>query len=243
MKKLNTGSHITAVRAAFPHTIPIMAGFLVLGASYGILMAGKGFSFLYPMLMSLLIFAGSMEFTMANILVGAFNPTEAFMMAIMINARHVFYGISMAERYRGLGLKKIYMIFALCDETFSVNYSAEPPSGVDRGLFMLYISVLNQLYWVVGATVGGIFGSVLPAVPAGFDFAMTAMFVCILLEQLLGGVKNLPSVAIGVLGSLLSLLVFGRDSFIIPAMGIMLLALAALKRPIERIGNAGGEEK
>ena len=125
MKKLNTGSHISAIRAAFPHTIPIMAGFLVLGASYGILMAGKGFSFLYPMLMSLLIFAGSMEFTMANILVGAFNPAEAFMMAIMINARHVFYGISMAERYRGLGLKKIYMILRLREHLLSISTKKE----------------------------------------------------------------------------------------------------------------------
>ena len=243
MKKLNTGTHLSAIRAAFPHTIPIMAGFLVLGASYGILMAGKGFSFLYPMLMSILIFAGSMEFTMANILVGAFNPAEAFMMAIMINARHIFYGISMVEKYRGLGLKKIYMIFALCDETFSVNFSAEPPTGVDRGLFMFYTSLLDQLYWVIGATVGGIFGSLLPTVPQGFDFAMTAMFVCILLEQLLSGIKNLPSVIIGIAGSLISLLVFGADGFIIPAMGITLLALAAFKRPIDSLQNGGGGAK
>ena len=241
VKKLNTGAHITAVRAAFPHTLPIMAGFLVLGASYGMLMAGRGFSFVYPIMTSLLIFAGSMEFTLAGILIGAFHPVEAFLMALLINARHVFYGISMIEKYRGMGIKKLYLIFALCDETFSVNYMAEPPAGVDRGLFMTYVSVLDQLYWVIGATLGGIFGSLLPAVPRGFDFAMTAMFVCILLEQLLAGRKNLPSVLVGLLGSLVSLIVFGADGFLLPAMGMMLLSLALLRRPIESLH--GGDLK
>ena len=121
-----------------------MAGFLFLGASYGILMSGRGFSFVYPMMTSLFVFAGSMEFALANLLIGAFDPIEAFFLAIVINARHLFYGISMLDKYKGLGKKKIYMIFALCDETFSVNYAAEPPEDVDRGLFMFYVSLLSQ---------------------------------------------------------------------------------------------------
>ena len=243
-RKINTGAHISALRAAFPHTIPIMAGFLVLGSSYGIMMVGRGFPFFYPILTSILIFAGSMEFALGGILLGAFNPIEAFMMALMINARHIFYGISMVGKYRGTGLKKIYLIFALCDETFSVNCTAEPPVGVDRGLFMLYTSLLNQLYWVVGASVGGIFGSLLPIVPRGFDFAMTALFVCILLEALLKGGSNIPAVAVGISASVLSLLIFGKDAFLIPAMGLMLLALGAIKRPMEKYRfDDGGDGK
>ena len=242
-EKLNTGAHIAAFRTAFLHTVPIMAGFLVLGSLYGIMMAGRGFPFFYPILTSTLIFAGSMEFALANVLLGAFNPIEAFMMALMINARHIFYGISMVDKYRGTGLKKIYLIFALCDETFSVNCTAVIPQGVDRGHFMLYTSLLDQLYWVVGASVGGVFGSLLPVVPRGFDFAMTALFVCILLEAILKGGANIPAALVGLCGSLCSLFVFGKDAFLSPAMGIMLIALAVARRPIEGKWCDGGGRK
>jgi 4-azaleucine resistance transporter AzlC len=183
------------------------------------------------------VFAGSLEFALANLLVGAFSPLEAFFLAVVINARHVFYGISMLDKYKGLGKKKIYMIFALCDETFSVNYSAEPPRGVDRGWFMFYTSLLDQSYWVLGATLGGLFGSLIPADLRGIDFAMTAMFVVILLEQILAGKKNLPSVAIGLTLSLASLLIFGADGFIIPAMVMIFAALAVFRGGIERLGG------
>jgi len=221
------------LKAAFPHTVPIMAGFLFLGTSYGVLMASRGFSFILSMMPSLFVFAGSLEFALANLLVGGFRPLEAALLVLAINARHVFYGISMLDKYRGVGLKKLYLIFALCDETFSVNFTAEPPCGVDRGLFMTYTSLLDQLYWVAGATVGGIFGSLLPLNIVGFDFAMTAMFLVILLEQLLKGVENLPSALIGIISSVIALIVFGKDSFIIPAMLLMLLALSVGRRPIE----------
>lgn len=228
------GTHTAALRAAFPHTIPIMAGFLFLGASYGVLMASRGFSFIYPMLTSTLVYAGSMEFALAGLLTGAFAPIEAALLALVINARHIFYGISMLPKYRGLGPKKAYMIFALSDETFSVTYSAEPPEGVDGGWFRFYISLLNHSYWVVGSTLGGIFGSLLPLGIRGVDFAMTALFVVILLEQLLSGRKNLPSVFIGIGSSLLALLVFGGGDFIIPSMLLMLALLLLLRRPLER---------
>ncbi len=237
---VNKSAHIAAVKAAFPHTLPIMASFLFLGASYGVLMASRGFAFYYPMLTSMLVFAGSMEFALANLLLGAFAPLEAVLMALIINARHIFYGISMLDRYRGMGKKKLYLIFALCDETFSVVYHTEPPEGVDRGLFSLYISILDHSYWIIGATLGGIFGSLLPLGLKGIDFAMTALFVVILLEQLLAGVKNLPSVLIGVGFSVLALLVFGASDFLIPAMVMMLLALTLLRRPIDGLMEGKG---
>lgn len=232
---VNKNAHIAAMRAAFPNTVPVMAGYLFLGASYGVLMASRGFSFLYPMMTSLFVFAGSMEFALANLLIGSFAPLEALFLAIVINARHIFYGISMLDKYRGTGVKKGYLIFALTDETFSVNYTAEVPKGVDRARFYFYTSLFDHVYWVTGATLGGIFGALIPLGLRGFDFAMTAMFVVILLEQILAGKKNWPSVAIGIGFSVLALFLFDSSSFIIPAMLMMFAALTILRRPIEKL--------
>ncbi len=234
--------HFAAIKSAFPHTVPIMAGFIFLGASYGVLMVSRGFAPYIPLITSVLVFAGSMEFALAGLLLGAFAPLESVLLTLMVNARHLFYGISVLDKYRGLGKKKIYMIFALCDETFSVCYNAEPPEGVDRGLFMFYISLLDHLYWILGATLGGIFGALLPLGIKGIDFSMTALFVVILLEQILAGRHNLPSVIIGVLGSVISLLIFGQSDFILPAMLLMLVALTAFRRPIDHfmLGKGGG---
>lgn len=150
-----------AFKAAFPHTIPIFAGFWFLGMTYGIYMNVSGFSFWYPMFMSLTIFAGSMEFVAVNLLLGAFNPLQALVMTLMINARHLFYGISMLDKYRGTGWKKFYLIFGMCDESFSINYTAEIPEDVDKGWFMFFVTLLNQFYWFFGATLGGLFGSLI----------------------------------------------------------------------------------
>lgn len=241
IKNANVNCHFRAIKEAFPKTLPVMAGYLFLGASYGVLMASRGFSFLFPALTSLLVFAGSMEFTLANLLVGAFSPVEALLMALVINARHVFYGISMLDKYRDMGAFKPYLIFSLTDETFSVNYTAKIPEGVSRRHFYFYTSILNHLYWVTGATLGGLLGSLIPLGTEGFDFAMTAMFSVILLEQLLSGSKNILSAFLGVGVSLLSLLVFGADTFLIPAMLGIFGALTLLRRPIERL-TARSEE-
>lgn len=133
-----------AARCAFPHTIPILTGFLFLGMTYGIYMNASGFSFWYPMLMSLTIFAGSIEFVTVNLLLGAFHPVQALAMALMINARHLFYGISMLEKYQGAGLKKFYLIFGMCDESFSINYAAEIPEDVDRSWFMFFCNPVQS---------------------------------------------------------------------------------------------------
>lgn len=222
-----------ALKAAFPYTIPIFAGFWFLGLTYGIYMNVSGFSFWYPMLMSLTIFAGSAEFITVNMLLGAFDPLQALLMTLMINARHLFYGISMLEKYRGTGLKKLYLIFGLCDESFSINCTADIPEDVDRGWFMFFVTLLNHLYWFTGATLGGIFGSLLSFNTEGLDFVMTAMFVVIFLEQWLKEKNHASSVA-GLILSVGCLLVFGSDSFIIPAMLAIVLALTLMRRPLER---------
>lgn len=126
-----------ALKAAFPHTIPILAGFCFLGMAYGIYMSTAGFSFVYPMCMSLLIYGGSLEFVAVEMLLGPFAPVQTFIMAVLIQARHLFYGLSMLEKFKGLGWKKFYLIFGMCDETFSVNYTVQIPEGVDRSWFMI----------------------------------------------------------------------------------------------------------
>lgn len=223
--------------AAFPHTVPILAGFLFLGLTYGIYMNVSGFAFWYPMVMSSVIFAGSMEFVAANMLLGAFNPLQALAMTLMINARHLFYGISMLDKYRGTGWKKLYLIFGMCDESFSINYTAEIPEAVDQGWFMFFVTLLNHLYWFAGATLGGIFGSLIRFSTEGLDFVMTAMFVVIFLEQWTKE-KRHESSLLGLGISLLCLLAFGADGFIIPAMLALLGVLTLLRRPLERGGEA-----
>ena len=221
-----------AFQCAFPHTIPILAGFWFLGMTYGIYMNASGFSFWYPMLMSLTIFAGSMEFVAVNLLLGAFNPLQALAMTLMINARHLFYGLSMLDKYRGTGWKKIYLIFGMCDESFSINYTAEIPEDVDRGWFMFFVTLLNQFYWFSGSTLGGLFGSLLHFNTEGLEFVMTAMFVVIFLDQWLKEERH-TSALVGLGLSLLCLLAFGPGDFIIPAMIAILAALTGLRGRLE----------
>ncbi len=228
-----------AFKAAFPYTIPIFAGFWFLGLTYGIYMNVSGFSFLYPMLMSITIFAGSMEFITANMLLGSFNPVQAFLMTLMINARHLFYGISMLDRFRGTGLKKLYLIFGMCDETFSINYTAQIPPDVDRGWFMFFVTLLNHFYWFSGSALGGIFGSFIHFDTEGLDFVMTAMFVVIFMEQWLKDKQHI-SALLGLGISVLCLLIFGADNFIIPSMAAMLLMLTGMRKPIERREERAG---
>ena len=222
-----------AFKAAFPYTIPIFAGFWFLGMTYGIYMNVSGFSFLYPMLMSITIFAGSMEFITVDLLLGSFNPVQAFLMTLMINARHLFYGISMLDKFRGTGMKKLYLIFGMCDESFSINYTAKIPPDVDRGWFMFFVTLLNHFYWFSGSTLGGIFGSLIHFNTEGLDFVMTAMFTVIFLEQWLKDRQHI-SALLGLGISLLCLWIFGADNFIIPSMAAMLMMLTLLRKPVEK---------
>ena len=225
-----------AFKAAFPHTIPIFAGFSFLGLTYGIYMHVSGFSFIYPLLMSLTIFGGSLEFVAVSMLLGRFAPLQTLVMALMLQARHLFYGISMLDRYRGMGWKKFYLIFGMCDETFSVNYTARIPQDVDRGWCMFFVTLLNQLYWVSGATLGGILGSLIAFDTEGLEFVMTAMFVVIFLEQWRKE-KRHDTAWIGLASSAACLYLFGADSFLVPSMICIVAGLTLFKGPIEKAGG------
>lgn len=233
---MKNNKYLAALKAAFPYTIPIFAGFWFLGLTYGIYMNVSGFSFLYPMLMSLTIFAGSMEFVTVNMLLGAFDPVQAFAMTLMINARHLFYGISMLDKFKGMGIKKLYLIFGMCDESFSINYTADIPEGVDRGWFMFFVTLLDHFYWFFGSTLGGLLGSLVKFNTEGLEFVMTAMFVVIFLEQWLKDKNHIPAV-IGLAEAALCLIVFGAEYFILPSMAAILLTLTLFGKKLERSGG------
>ena len=224
-----------ALKAAFPHTIPIFAGFWFLGLAYGIYMNVSGFSFVYPMLMSLTIFGGSLEFVAVTMLLAPFAPVQTFIMTLLIQARHLFYGISMLDKFKDMGWKRFYLIFGMCDETFSINYTADIPEDVDKGWFMFFVTLLNHMYWFTGATIGGLVGSLLTFNTEGLDFVMTAMFVVIFLEQFRKEKKPYTAM-IGLGSALVCLIIFGANSFMIPAMICILALLTALKRPMEKGG-------
>ena len=230
------GPRMAALRAAFPYTIPIMAGYLFLGMTYGVYMVQSGLSFWYPMLTSVTVFGGSLEFMIVTLLLSPFNPLQAFMVALMIQARHLFYGVTMLERYRDVGRKKPYMIFGLSDETFSIVCSVDAPGGVSRSWFMFFVTMLDQCYWICGCTVGALFGMLIRFNTLGLVFSMTALFVVIFIEQWRKDKQHI-SAMLGLGLSILSLSIFGPDNFLIPAMGAILAALALLQKPISRKGG------
>lgn len=223
-----------ALKCAFPYTIPIFAGFWFLGITYGIYASSCGFSFLYPMLMGLFIYGGSLEFVTVSMLLAPFAPLQAFIMAVMIQARHLFYGISMLDKWKGLGWKRFYLIYGMCDETFSINYTADIPEDVDRGWFYLFVTLLNQFYWVSGAAIGGLLGGFIHFSTEGVDFVMTAMFVVIFLEQWRKQTNHLNA-WVGAAASIGCLVVFGPDDFLIPSMICILTGLTLLRGTLERI--------
>jgi 4-azaleucine resistance transporter AzlC len=223
-----------ALKAAFPYTIPIFAGFWFLGLAYGIYMNVSGFSFVYPMIMSIIIFGGSLEFVAVEMLLSPFAPIQVLIMTLLIQARHLFYGISMLDKFKDMGWKKFYLIFGMCDETFSINYTAQIPEDVDRGWFMFFVTLLNHFYWVSGATIGGLIGSLINFDTNGISFVMTSMFVVIFMEQWMKE-KHHISAYIGLGAATLCLFLFGADSFMIPTMIMIIVFLTALHKPLDKM--------
>lgn len=223
---------LKALKTAFPHTIPILAGFGFLGMAYGIYMSVSGFPFYLSTIMSIVVFGGSLQFVAVEVLLSPFAPLSVFIMSLLVQARHIFYGISMLDKLKGLGRKKPYIIFGMCDETFSINCTAKIPDDVDRGWFMFFVTLLDHLYWVIGSTIGGLVGSLLTFDTDGISFVMTSMFVVIFIEQWLKD-KDHTASYIGLGASVVSLVIFGADSFLIPAMATIILLLTVAKKPIQ----------
>ncbi len=215
---------IEAFKAAFPYSLPVMVGYVVLGIAFGIILIGKGFSWWLAPVMGLLIYAGSMQFVAVDLLSAVFNPFQIIIMTLTVNARHLFYGISMLDKFRSMGTKKPYMIFSLTDETYSLLCSAVPPKQADENWFYFFISLLDQIYWITGCTIGAIGGSFLHYDTTGIDFAMTALFIVIMVEQWESTSNHLPVIT-GIIVSIMNLILFGPKNFIIPSMVVIFLAL------------------
>lgn len=212
-----------AFRKAFPYTIPVLTGYLFIGIAFGVMYAEKGYSFLWAILMSLLVYAGSGQYLAVNFFVPGFSFLQVIFLTFMVNVRHIFYGISLLEKFNKMGKKRWYMIFGLTDETYSLLCTTNVPEDVEEDKFLFVISIMNQSYWVLGSAIGAIAGTVLPINSEGIDFAMTALFVVIFVEQWMEKKNRIPEI-IGVAVAVVALVIFGASSFVLPAM----LAIVAL---------------
>ena len=216
------------LREAFVATMPVMAGYVVLGMGFGVLMTTKGYGPLWSLAMSGFIYAGSMQYLAIDLITGGASLITAALTTLLVNARHLFYGISMVDGYRGMGKKKPYAIFALTDETYSLVCQDKHETVEERHRFAFWVSVFDQCWWVGGSLLGSLLGQVIPFDVTGIDFALTALFVTVFIEQWLS-TKDHVSAVIGVAASVICLLLFGADSFLIPAMASILIALTILR--------------
>lgn len=239
LEKQNT--YKVAYKAAFPHTIPVLTGYLFIGIAFGVMFADKGYNFLWAGLMSLLVYAGSGQYLAVNF----FDPSVSFLQVIfltfMVNVRHIFYGLSLLDKFKVSGKKKPYMVFSLTDETYSLYFLTKTPPDVDEGKFLFALATLNQSYWIVGSMIGALAGTLIPFNSKGIDFAMTALFIVIFVEQWLEKKNRFPAI-VGVVASLICLLIFGKDSFILPSMIVIMVILLSNHRTEEKKNKTGEVE-
>lgn len=222
-----------AFRAAFPLTLPVMAGYLFLGLGFGILLASKGYSCLWAFFMAVIIYAGSMQYAAIDLLAAGASLITTGIMTVAIQIRHLFYGLSLIEKYRHVGKKRWMMIYELTDETYSLVATSKPPEGVDTGWFYFFISLLDHSYWIAGCTLGAMFGTLVKFNTKGVDFVMTALFIVLFINQWLDTKEHRPAL-IGVGSSVLCLILFGPDSFIVPAMLSILLILTIFRKTLDK---------
>lgn len=220
-----------AFRCAFPYTVPILTGYFFIGIAFGVMFAEKGYSAAWAALMSTLVYAGSAQYLAVNFFIPGFSLFQTAVLILMVNIRQVFYGFSLLGKFRGMGKKRWYMIFALTDETYSLLCTVKVPEGVKRDKFFFAVAMLDQSYWIIGSVIGGILKGVLPVRTEGIEFAMTALFVVIFTEQWMEKQNHLPQL-IGLVSALLCLLAFGSEMFVFPAMLLACVILIAGKRKL-----------
>ena len=218
-----------SLRAAFLDTVPVLTGYVFLGFGFGILLHQNGYGVLWSLAMSLFIYAGSMQYMTVSLLASSAGLLTAALTTVLVNARHLFYGISMVDAYKGAGKKKPYMIFALTDETYSLVSENQVPEGLGRHGYCFLVSLFDQLYWVAGSVMGSLAGSLLPINYEGIDFVLTALFVTIFVDQWLSTQNHLPAV-IGVVSTAACLWVFGSDVFLIPSMVVIAVVLTIAQK-------------
>jgi len=224
------------MKQAFLKSLPVMAGYVVLGFGFGMIAQKSGYGIWWVFAMSTFIYAGSMQYVAVDLLTGGATLITTALTTLMVNARHLFYGISMIEPYKDAGKKKPYLIFGLTDETYSLVCSGQAPDGVDFHGYSFWVSLFNQSYWIIGSLLGVLAGAVITFNTAGVDFAMTALFITVLVEQWKSTKNHLPAV-IGLVASVVCLLLFGRENFLIPDMLVISVTLVLGRKVIERKGD------
>lgn len=229
---MRKSGYAKAFKAAFPFTIPVLTGYLFIGIAFGVMYQEKGYNFLWAVLMSIMVYAGSGQYLAVNFFAPGVSLFQVVFLEFMVNIRHIFYGLSLLERFHKMGKKKLYMIFSLTDETYSLFFITKIPKDVKEEHFLFAMAFLDQLYWITGSAIGAIAGSLLPFDAAGIDFAMTALFVVIFVEQWLTSKNHLPAIA-GLGASLACLLIFGSENFILPSMICIMIILLSCRRVLD----------
>lgn len=223
-----------AFKKAFPYTIPVLTGYLFIGIAFGVMYAEKGYSALWAVLMSILVYAGSGQYLAVQFFVPGISLVQVVFMTLMVNIRHVFYGLSLLDKFNRMGKKRWYMIFALTDETYSLLCTTKIPEGVEEDKFLLAIAMLDQSYWIIGSFIGGVLKSVLPFNAQGIEFAMTALFIVIFIEQWMEKKNRIPAV-IGVVAAVVCLQIFGSNNFVLPTMLSIILVLFTARKRLEEV--------
>lgn len=221
-----------ALKTVFLDTVPVLTGYLFLGAGFGILLSESGYGVLWSLAMSIFVFAGSGQYLAVSLLSGGASLVSAALATLLVNARHLFYGLSLLEPYKKAGKKKYYMIFGLTDETYSLVTQNQPPEGMSRGLYCFAVTLFDQLYWIAGCVLGSVAGAVLPISFEGVEFVLTALFVTMFIEQWLSHKNHLPAI-IGVLSTVLCLMIFSKEVFLVPSM-VLIAVLLTISRKTGR---------
>ena len=237
MSEHHSGITKNLVKTAFIKSLPVMAGYVVLAIGFGILMKEAGYGLFWSFLMSFTVYAGSMQFVAVSLLSSGASLISAALTTLMVNARHLFYGVSMIDKYKNAGKKKPYLIFALTDESYSLLCGDDYPEGEDKHWYSFFVSLFNQCYWVIGSIIGSILGSLITFNTAGIDFSMTALFVTVFVEQWLTSKNHLPALA-GLFCSVACLVIFGPDGFLIPTMICITIVLSLCKNVMDVSGGA-----
>ena len=228
-------------RAAFIKSLPVFAGYIVLGIGFGVLLAKAGYGIWWALVMSVTMYAGTMQYVAVSLLSGGASFITTAVTALLVQARHLFYGISMIEKYKGAGIKKFYLAFALTDETYSLLCDGKHPEGTDLHLFQFLLSLFNQSYWIMGCLLGNFIGTNIEFNSAGIEFAMTAIFVTVFVEQWKSAKNHVPAI-IGVLSTAVCLAVFGSENFLVPSMICITLLLFMLRKPLEKKEEVDGND-
>ena len=224
MKKI-----LKAFKTAFPYTIPVLVGYLFIGIAFGVMFEERGYNFLWAAFMSLTVFAGSGQYLAVNFFVPGYSLFQVAFLTLMVNIRHIFYGLSMLTKFSGKGLKKWYLVFGLTDETYSLLSMTKVPEGVDEGWFLVAVTMLDQSYWIIGSIIGSVAGTLIPFNSEGIEFAMTSLFVVLFIESWLSNKEHKPAIY-GIAASILGIIVFGADKFVLPTMILVTVLLLSTRK-------------